>query len=946
MKNIKKSLNLPQTTFPMKANLVEKEIKILKKWKSEKLYDVINNNNKMKKFFFLHDGPPYANGDIHIGHAVNKILKDIILKTKRMSGFFAPYIPCWDCHGLPIEQKVEQLLKKKTIHFHEKKIFREQCRKYALSQVKKQKKDFIRLGVLADWNQSNLTINYENQANTISVLAEIVKKKYIYRDLKPIYWCFNCQSALADAEIEHKRKKTTAIYVLFKIINCIQLAKLYKQKKNVEKIVSNGISIIIFTTTPWTLPTCQAIALNPYLSYELLQIKEKYYICEKKLINNIVKKNKLSKYKTLGSVKGKKLEFLKCSHPFLNIQVPLILSNHVSSELGTGAVHMSPDHGYEDFIACKKYNISPQKIVNSYGIYQLPNNEHLNNIHIFNKENLIIKLLNNHNQLFFSEIINHKYPHCWRHKKPVIFRATPQWFIKTSNLFLQKKTLKEIKKVLWMPQWGKHKMKIMLKNRPDWCISRQRTWGIPIPFFIHRETGKLHPKTIQIVQKIAKQIKLYGYNIWWESSTEKWLKEEAPMYKKSCDILDVWFESGSNYQLKIYQHNAVKKQNYVADLYLEGSDQHRGWFMSSLINSVITQNRAPYQSVITHGFVVDKNGQKMSKSLDNSIKPQDIIQKWGADILRLWVAYTNYTSDISISNEAFKQISDHYRRIRNTIRFLFSNIFDFKPDQHGIKYKQMLYFDQWIIGITYKYQKSIIHYYNAYNFHKVVQKIIKFCSIELGSCYLELIKDRQYTMHHSSSERRSSQTTIFYILQSLVRWIAPILSFTAEEAWSLLSKNKEKSIFTTKWFKKIKPLSENIPYNFIFWKKIFSIRNAVNKFIEQEKKKNIINNSLEIQLALYVDKQVFQLLLSLNTELKFIFLVSSTQLHRYSSAPKTAYKSRIIPNFKMIIKKNLKQKCPRCWNYTQPNNYKKNTLQICTRCIQNTTKKRKTHIFL
>lgn len=943
MKNIKKSLNLPQTNFPMKANLVVKELEILNKWKKNQLYDLLSIKKKKNKSFFIHDGPPYANGNIHIGHAVNKILKDIILKFKRMSGFFSPYIPCWDCHGLPIEQQVEKKFFKNIIKINKQK-FRKKCYQYVLKQVQKQKKDFIRLGILADWKHSNLTTDYNNQANTINVLAKIVKKGYIYRDLKPIYWCFNCQSSLAEAEIEYKKKKSTILYVLFEIKKNLLFKQLFHKKIKKKEISYKNISFIIFTTTPWTLPTCQAISINPHLYYQVLKIKKKYYICEKDLTSNVIKKINISEWKIIQCIQGRKLEFLKCFHPFLNILIPVILSKHVSSELGTGIVHMSPDHGYEDFIACKKYNISPTQTVNKNGYYDLPEYPLLNNLHIFDKKKIIIDLLNHYKKLFFLKKIYHSYPHCWRHKKPVIFRATPQWFIQTSDIKLTKKIIQEIKKVLWIPDWGKNKMKIMLKNRPDWCISRQRTWGIPIPFFIHKKTGQLHPDTFLITKKIVKKIQLHGYRIWWESKTENWIKENAQMYKKINDVLDVWFESGSNHQLKIYKYNIVNQTNYLANLYLEGSDQHRGWFMSSLITSVITKKRAPYLSVMTHGFVVNEYGQKMSKSLKNNIRPQQIIQKWGADILRLWVAYTDYKNDISISNNTIEQISDNYRRIRNTIRFLFSNIFDFNPDIHAVKYQKMLLLDQWILEITYKYQKKIIQNYSRYNFHKVVQIILNFCSIKLGSCYLELIKDRQYTMHKNSLERRSGQTAIFYIIQIIVRWISPILSFTAEEIWQQLK--EKKSIFEKKWFKKPTYFSKNNSYNFIFWKKIFIIRSEVNKLIEKKKKNKCIHNSLEIILIFYVKKNLFNLLLSLNTELKFIFLVSDTQLHRYSSAPKIAHQSKIVKELKILAIKSKKNKCPRCWNYSKPISYIQNNTEICSRCIKNIENITMRHIFL
>ncbi|VFP85720.1 Isoleucine--tRNA ligase [Buchnera aphidicola (Cinara pseudotaxifoliae)] len=945
MKKIKKSLNLPQTKFSMKANLSIKEIEILQKWKKNKLYDYINSKNKKNKCFFLYDGPPYANGDIHIGHTVNKILKDIILKAKRMSGFFAPYVPCWDCHGLPIEQKVEKIFKNKIVK-ENKQSFRIKCHQYVLKQVDKQKKDFMRLGVLADWNNINLTMDYSNQANTIKVLSHIIEKGYVYRDLKPIYWCFQCQSSLAEAEIEYQKKNSCSIYVLFKIKKNTVLKNKFFKEKNKQKNSCANISIIIFTTTPWTLPTCQAIAINPKLYYQLIQVKKKYYICEKKLAINLFKKTNIQKWKIRGCIKGKKLGGLNCLHPFLNTVIPVILSDHVSNELGTGAVHMSPDHGYEDFIACKKYNIKPNQTVSAYGLYNIPFFKILNNHHIFKAENIIFELLENKKKIFFSKIIEHSYPHCWRHKKPVIYRATPQWFIRISDLLLKNKILKKIEKVNWIPEWGKAKMKTMLKNRPDWCISRQRTWGIPIPLFIHKKTGKLHPNTICIMKKIAQKIQLHGYTVWWKSTKYTWLKENADMYEKVHDVLDVWFESGSSHQLKIYKHDPHNTSNHIADLYLEGSDQHRGWFMSSLITSVIVQNHAPYKTVLTHGFVINEHGQKMSKSLENSQKPKDIIRIWGADILRLWVACTNYTKDISISHEILQQISENYRRIRNTIRFLFSNIFDFNSSLHIVSNKHLLLLDQWILEQTYNYQKKIIKNYSNYHFHEVVQKIINFCSIKLGSCYLELIKDRLYTAHNNSIARRSGQTTIFYILHYLIRWIAPILSFTAEEAWNHFYENTKISIFTEKWFKKIKPPLKTVYYNSSFWKKIFTIKNEVNRFIEKKKITKYIGNSLEIILTLYVKKNLFKILLSFNTELKFIFLVSETQLCRYSHAPKIAYKSKSIKHLKFTINKSNKIKCPRCWHYSKKKRFINNTMNLCYRCLENINNKEKKHIFL
>ncbi|WP_075431763.1 isoleucine--tRNA ligase [Buchnera aphidicola] len=947
MNKKKMFLNLPTTTFSMKANLIKKEPETLKYWKKTNLYKEINTpSKKIKKYFFLHDGPPYANGKIHIGHAVNKILKDIILKSKRMSGFYAPFIPCWDCHGLPIEQKIE----KKIVHSKKtnKEYFYKICFNYTKKQIKQQKKDFIRLGILADWNNSSCTMDYINEANTLKTLANIFQKGYIFKDDKPIYWCLECRSALAEAEIDYNFKKTPAIYVTYTMLN----PKKFLQKINIlpNKLIfknNNKISIIIFTTTPWTLPSSQAIAININFNYQLIQTKKKYYICNVKLTKAVMKKNKIEKWTIISIFSGKKLKNLITLHPFFNIEIPIITSDNITETLGTGIVHMSPDHGLEDFIDCKKHNIHPINIVDSKGYYKLINYPALHKKHIFNKENIVIHLLKKNNNLLYKENIKHSYPYCWRHKKPIIFRAAPQWFIKTSEKNWLKKLSKKIENTSWLPIWGKEKMKTMLKNRPDWCISRQRTWGVPIPFFIHKKTGNLHPNTYLILQKIIKKVKKFGSSIWWKLNKKDILKkEDVHLYKKVTDTLDVWFESGSNHQLNIYKYNVPNKKNNVADLYLEGSDQHRGWFMSSLIISMITKKQVPYHTVITHGFVVDKEGKKMSKSLNNNITPQDIIKIWGADILRLWVAYTNYATEISISNTVFKQISDHYRRIRNTIRFLFSNIFDFHLSKNQVHYKKMLFIDQWILKKTYQTQKLIIQDYDAYNFHDAVQKIIYFCSIELGSRYLDIIKDRQYTMNKNSIARRSSQTTIYYILQSLVRWIAPILSFTAEEIWKQLTNNSEKFIFFSKWFKKIKYISSDKKFTNFFWKKIFLIRYEVNKIIEKEKKRKKIKNSLEIAITLYVKNQLLKILSPICLELKFIFAVSQVKLSNYRLAPQLAKKSECPIPIKVLINKIQGIKCQRCWHYIE-NHWSSNDLEyICKRCLNNIDGKEENRLFV
>ncbi|WP_343128844.1 isoleucine--tRNA ligase [Buchnera aphidicola] len=928
------NINLPKTKFSMKANLISKEIDILKKWKNEKIYTYLNNQKNYKKSFFLHDGPPYANGNIHLGHAVNKILKDIILKSKRLSNFYAPFIPCWDCHGLPIEHKIEKKIKFKEKILNIPKIHKI-CRQYVLQQIKKQKKDFKRLGILADWNNSNLTMNYENEANTILTLSKIIQKKNLYRDFKPIYWCMDCQSSLAEAEIEYLSKKCQTIFFTLKIFQSQKfLQKITKKTQN--KNTLQKFSFIIYTTTIWTIPTCQAIAINPNIQYTIFIIKKSFFICAKNLIHNFLKEINTNQYKIVDNVPGKKFKNLYVCHPITKKKIPIIFSEHITNTLGTGIVQMSPDHGLEDFIICKKYKINPIHMINSYGIYKNPQNSYLNKIHIFKSSKIIIKILKNKNQFLFVKEILHQYPHCWRHKTPIIFRATPQWFIKIHQNPLKKKILKNINLINWVPQWGKKKMKLMIKNRPDWCISRQRIWGIPLPLFIHKKNFTLHPNTVSILKNFSKIVKKKGSQIWWNLKPKKLLKKNSSEYQKVNDIIDVWFESGSNHQLKIYKYNIKKKKNYISDLCLEGSDQHRGWFMSSLIISTYTKSQIPYYNIITHGFVVDQKKQKMSKSLGNIVSPQEIIKKWGADILRLWVAYTNYSNEMSISEYVMQQTSEYYRRIRNTIRFILSNLHDFTPSKNSITFLKMLKIDQWILNLTKKFQKNIIKNYSHYNFQIVIKKILNFCSIQLSSKYFEITKDRLYMFQKNSLERRSIQTALYHILEYLIRWISPILSFTADEIWNYVPEKNKKYIFFEKWYELPNITIQKNIFNSNFWKTIFLLRREVHKNIEKKREKKKISSNSEVKIIFYITSKISKLLRIINSnELPIFFSVSQIQLKNYIIAPINLKKNKYIKNCKILIKKSIGKKCIRCWQYVE--NFKKNfkNTNICARCFTN-----------
>ncbi|UPT14525.1 isoleucine--tRNA ligase [Buchnera aphidicola] len=936
MHDYKKTLNLPKTEFSMRANLTQKEPKILKNWYENNLYEIIRKNKENKKIFLLHDGPPYANGNIHIGHAVNKILKDIIIKSKNLSGFDAPYTPSWDCHGLPIEQKVEE-----KIGIYNKKIntsiFQKKCRKYANNQVEKQKKDFIKLGVIGDWDNPYLTMDYKNEANIISTLSKIIEKKYLYRDFKPVHWCLKCQSSLSDAEIEYFDKKSDAIFVAMK-----------SNDKNLNKIFSTDIlkdkkiCLPIWTTTPWTLPSSQAITVHPHFKYDVVETEKYNLILAAGLVKSTLDTLNIKNWKYVTSIKGQKLEGINFLHPFLkNILLPVILGKHVTLEAGTGAVHTSPDHGQDDYSICQKYNINTVNLINYKGDFKKNIHPKLDGVNIFQSNNIIIQLLIDYDCLLHHESLNHSYPHCWRHKTPIIFRATPQWFININKNNLRVNTVEEIKKVLWIPQWGKSRIEEMIKKRPDWCISRQRKWGVPMSIFINKKTGKIHPQNSIIMKEIVKKVELSGIQAWWNIDLKEILGEEYYLYDQIFDILDVWFESGNTHTTIQYK-NKKNKKNY-ADMFLEGSDQHRGWFMSSLMISMLINKRAPYSEVLTHGFVVDGSGQKMSKSIGNTISPNDIIKTLGADVLRLWVASSNYSNDISISDEILKRTSDIYRRIRNTARFMLANINDFDPNTNIISQEKMIYLDQWAVSRAKIVQEDVIRLYNKYNFHGVIKKLMHFCSVEMGSFYLDIIKDRQYTLKKNSLERRSCQTAIYYIIHALVRWISPILSFTAHEIWSYLPGKKSEYVFIEEWFNELFELKINMIFNHKFWSELIEIKNEINKFIEKAIKNKKINNSLEASITLYVTPEIKEKLKTLGNELKFLFLTSQVLVKDYKEAPTKTKKSFLFSKLKISLEKSKEKKCQRCWHYDIPIN---NNNEICMRCIDNTQGNGERRIFI
>ncbi|CAL1329245.1 isoleucine--tRNA ligase [Candidatus Providencia siddallii] len=925
MSDYKDTLNLPKTNFEMRANLVKHEPEILEYWYKNKLYQKIRESKLGKKMFILHDGPPYANGNIHIGHSVNKILKDIIIKSKGLNGYDSPYIPGWDCHGLPIEHKIEQYLKKNKKHISDTE-FRIKCREYAQFQIEKQKKDFIRLGVLGDWNKPYYTMNFKVEADTIRVLGKIIKNNNLVKKFKPVYWCTECKSSLAEAEVEYHKNISPAIYVRFEALNSDEICKKF------GFICNKSISIIIWTTTPWTLPANRAISINPKAQYSLIDVDNELIILASDLVIDLMKTIGKKNWTIHGICNGNELELFYFKHPFMNFNVPIILSNHVVLNVGTGAVHTAPDHGQEDYIVASKYKLKLANLIDSNGCFLFNIHPLLNGIFIFKSNDIIIKILNEKQCLFYKNYITHKVPFCWRHKTLVIFRATKQWFICMNKNNLRKQLLNEINYVKWIPSTGFLQIKSMLENRPDWCISRQRIWGTPITLFVHKKTGKLHPRTLELIEDIANKVENNGIQAWWDLNIKDILGNEANSYEKIQDTLDVWFDSGSTYFTVI--DNRLEYHGNSVDLYLEGLDQHRGWFMSSLILSVITKKKHPYNQVLTHGFVVDGQNRKMSKSIGNTISPKDIINKFGADILRLWVACSNYNNDIAISDEILKGVIDSYRHIRNTARFLLANLNDFNPEINIVKPKNMISIDYWAVGQAFKTQKKIIKSYNKYDFFSVIKHITHFCSIKMSSFYLDIIKDRKYTTKSNSLNCYSCQSALFHIIESLVRWISPILSFTSDEIWKKLPGKRSKFVFTEEWYDGLFCLNNSIEMNDNFWKKILIIKTEVNKILEQARRNKYIKSSLETSLILYADNDIFKKLNMLRDELHFVFMTSQIKILNINESPNDA-KNSGLNGLKIICNKAEGKKCNRCWHYTKDISINLQQKDICNRCISN-----------
>ncbi|MDC9622729.1 isoleucine--tRNA ligase [Xenorhabdus sp. XENO-7] len=926
MSDYKDTLNLPETGFPMRGDLAKREPDMLKRWYKEGLYQAIRKAKSGKKTFILHDGPPYANGDIHIGHSVNKILKDIVIKSKGLSGYDSPYIPGWDCHGLPIELKVEQIIGKPGEKFSAAE-FRAECRKYAMSQVEVQRAGFMRLGVLGDWDKPYLTMDFKTEADIIRALGRIIGNGHLLKGVKPVHWCTDCGSSLAEAEVEYYDRTSPSIDVRFKAVDADAVyAKFDIQSPGLS------VSLVIWTTTPWTLPANRAISLNAEITYQLVKIEDECLILAAELVESVMQRAGMTSWQVLGDCTGADLELLRFNHPFMGFDVPAILGDHVTLEAGTGAVHTAGGHGPDDYSISLKYGLEIANPVGPNGCYISGTYPSLDGVFVFKANDIIVELLQEKGALLNVAKLQHSYPCCWRHKKPIIFRATPQWFISMDQNGLREQSLKEIKGVEWIPGWGQARIESMVENRPDWCISRQRTWGVPMSLFLHKETQELHPRTQELIEEVAKRVEVDGIQAWWDLDTAELLGADAADYVKAPDTLDVWFDSGSTHSSVVDARPEFHGNS--ADIYLEGSDQHRGWFMSSLMLSTAIKGKAPYRQVLTHGFTVDEQGRKMSKSIGNTVSPQDVMNKLGADILRLWVASTDYSGEIAVSDEILKRSADAYRRIRNTARFLLANLNGFDPEQHMVKAEDMVALDRWAVGRAQAAQADILKCYDEYDFHSVVQRLMQFCSVEMGSFYLDIIKDRQYTAKSDGLARRSCQSALFHIAEALVRWMAPILSFTADEVWNELSGNRAQYVFTEEWYDGLFGLADGADMNDTFWAELLEVRGEVNKVLEQARADKHIRSSLEAAVTLYADEALAGKLNKLSDELRFVLLTSQVDVATYAAAGDDAQQSE-LKGLKVAFRKADGEKCPRCWHYAKNVGLVAEHAELCGRCVTN-----------
>lgn len=918
-----KTLNLPQTEFPMRANLPEREPQMLSYWSDENIYAKKVARNQGKAKFVLHDGPPYANGNIHIGTALNKILKDIIVKYKSLQGFEAPYVPGWDTHGLPIEHAAIKIL---GLNRHELNPLdlRRECKQYALKCLDMQREDFKRLGVSGDWENPYVTLYPEYEAKQIKVFGEMAKQGYIYKGLKSVYWCTSCETALAEAEIEYAEKKSHSIYVKFPVID---------DKGNLPVGVNpEQVFAVIWTTTPWTMPANVAICVNPELEYVWVQAGQEIYLLAAGLAESVMKAAKIEEYTILAKLKGADLEGMIFSHPFIERESPIVLGDHVTLEQGTGCVHTAPGHGQEDFEVGMKYGLPIINPVDHAGRFTAEGGK-FEGLLVHDANVPVIKELAERSMLLGKGSVKHQYAHCWRCKNPIIYRATEQWFASVDGF--RDAALKAIEEVQWIPEWGEDRIRNMVRDRQDWCISRQRVWGLPIPIFYCTKCNE-HIINDATITAVSDLFKVEGSDAWWAKSAAEILPAgfscphcSHTEFRKETDIMDVWFDSGSSHAAVLETNPALK---WPADLYLEGSDQHRGWFQSSLLTSVATRGRAPYNAVLTHGFVVDGEGRKMSKSVGNTIYPQDVIKQYGADILRLWVASADYKADIRISNDILKQMSEVYRKIRNTFRYILGNLADFNPETDRVSYDRLLEIDRWALLRLEQVREKVTQAYDAYEFHTLYHTVHNFCAIDLSSIYLDILKDRVYTAKPDSVERRAAQTAMYEILDTLVRLVSPVLTFSAEEVWQHMPKvaGNPESIQLADWpAARSEYLDKQLEDK---WNKLLTVRSELTKALEQARRTKVIGHSLDAAIAIYASDDVYEQLNALGEELATLLIVSKANVKQgVQQAPENAYRSAELP-LAVVVTPAQGEKCERCWIYSDTIGEDAEHGTLCERC--------------
>jgi isoleucyl-tRNA synthetase len=925
----KHTINLPQTGFPMKADLAKREPAMLEAWQREDLYGKIRSISKGRPGYVLTDGPPYANGAIHLGHAVNKILKDIIVKSRTLDGYDAPYVPGWDCHGLPIEMQVEKTHGRVGQKI-DAKAFRAACRDYAYKQVDAQRKDFKRLGVLGDWEHPYLTMDPRFEAEQLRAFAMIIKNGHVYKGYKPVHWCLNCRSALAEAEVEYEDITSPSVYVRFEVLDRTDLAaRLGLASGLVDLDVPT--SVAIWTTTPWTLPANQAVALHPQIDYALVEFdlgdgRERLIVASER-VEPLMQTLGVGAWTTLAEVKGEALEHLQLRHPFYDRVVPVILGDHVTLDAGTGAVHTAPGHGLDDYIVARRYDLPIENPVGGDGRF-LPSTPLFAGEEVFDANAHVIEVLGSEGRLLKGEPYHHAYPHCWRHKTPVIFRATPQWFISMDQAGLRKGALEAIAHVDWMPAWGEQRISGMIAGRPDWCVSRQRTWGVPIPLFVDKETGELHPRTLELIEEVAQRVERGGIDAWFDLDAAALLGADAARYEKSTDVMDVWFDSG------VVHHAVTQLRPEIvspSDLYLEGSDQHRGWFHSSLLTSVAMHGRAPYRGVLTHGFTVDEKGRKMSKSIGNTLVPQKLTNTLGADVVRLWIAATDYANEMSVSDEILKRMADSYRRIRNTVRFLLGNMHGFDPALHAVPFHDLVAIDQWVISKAFALQNDVVTGFRNYEFHAIYQEVHNFCVVELGGFYLDIIKDRLYTTGAESRPRRSAQTALYQLADAMVRWLAPILSFTAEEVWSFMPGERNESVFLNTWHSFPAGAERE---SAIDWPAFIALKADVARQLERLRTAGEIGAPLDAEVTIYASPEQVQRFGALGNELRFLLITSRAEVVATDTAPAGSVPSH-AENVWIEVKPSTQPKCVRCWHLRPDVGSDARYPELCARCVGN-----------